>query len=86
MGEEEEKIEKVTVSQDEYSGLIGDIAGQFLQDKIGGAGGQIIGNLVRGGADSRGGSGHLPNTDINSYLFFLDYSCKGLFYRLLRYI
>lgn len=52
---DEEKVDKVTVSQDEYAGLIGGLAGQFLQDKIGGVGGQLIGDLVRGGSNGGGG-------------------------------
>lgn len=53
---EEEQVQKVNVSQDEFSGLLGGLAGQFLENQIGGDAGHLIGSLVRGGSD-RGNSG-----------------------------
>lgn len=45
----EDEIRKVKIGQDEFGGLIGGIAGNFLQQKIGGGAGDIIGGLLRGG-------------------------------------
>lgn len=45
----EEVIPKVTIKGDEFGGLIGSLAGNILQDKIGGGAGEIIGGLLRGG-------------------------------------
>ncbi|KHN84956.1 Calpain clp-1 [Toxocara canis] len=54
---EEEEVSKVMIGKDEFGGLIGGLAGNFLQDKIGGGAGEIIGGLLRGGggAMDRGG-------------------------------
>uniref|UniRef100_A0A0M3IRC0 Calpain catalytic domain-containing protein n=1 Tax=Ascaris lumbricoides TaxID=6252 RepID=A0A0M3IRC0_ASCLU len=55
---EEEEIPKVTLGKDEFGGLLGNLAGNFLQDKIGGGAGEIIGGLLRGGGsaiDQKGG-------------------------------
>lgn len=34
---------------DEFNGLIGNIAGNFLRDNVGGTAGNILGGLVSGG-------------------------------------
>lgn len=47
--DEEESARRVHVAKDEFSGLIGGLAGNFIQDKIGGGAGEIIGGLLRGG-------------------------------------
>lgn len=49
---EEEEIPKVTLGKDEFGGLLGNLAGNFLQDKIGGGAGEIIGGLLRGGGSA----------------------------------
>ncbi|VDO90800.1 unnamed protein product [Heligmosomoides polygyrus] len=52
----EEVMQKVEVKGDEFSGLIGNIAGNFIRDKVGGPGGDILAGLA-GNAFGGGGGG-----------------------------
>ena len=47
MGDIEEPIQKVELKQDEFNGLIGNIAGNLLRDGLGGgSGGNLLGGLA----------------------------------------
>ncbi|WKX98459.1 hypothetical protein Q1695_013832 [Nippostrongylus brasiliensis] len=62
---DEEVMQKVEVKGDEFSGLIGNIAGNFIRDKVGGPGGDILAGLagnVLGGGGGGGGGGY--NNDV----------------------
>ncbi|CAJ0942432.1 unnamed protein product, partial [Mesorhabditis belari] len=56
MGEEEE-IKKITLKDDEFSGLIGNIAGNFIKDKVGGNAGNILAGLADNVLSGSGGGG-----------------------------
>ncbi|VDK81562.1 unnamed protein product [Gongylonema pulchrum] len=46
---DEEELQKVNVGKDEFGGLIGGIAGNLIENQVGGSAGQILGGLIRGG-------------------------------------
>lgn len=46
---EEEELKRINVGKDEFGGLIGGLAGNFIESQVGGGAGQIIGGLLRGG-------------------------------------
>uniref|UniRef100_A0A0N5CM46 Calpain catalytic domain-containing protein n=1 Tax=Thelazia callipaeda TaxID=103827 RepID=A0A0N5CM46_THECL len=50
-GEKEEKMRKIHVGQDEFAGLIGGLAGNFLQNQVGGSAGQVLSGLLREGGN-----------------------------------
>uniref|UniRef100_A0A915DFL9 Calpain catalytic domain-containing protein n=1 Tax=Ditylenchus dipsaci TaxID=166011 RepID=A0A915DFL9_9BILA len=69
----EEKFSKVELQPDQFNGLIGNIAGNFISDKLGGgAGGKIIGdlagNLLSGGGGGGAGSGGGGGGDIGNLI------------------
>ncbi|OZC04845.1 calpain family cysteine protease [Onchocerca flexuosa] len=49
MAEDDEQMRKIHVGKDEFNGLIGGLAGNFIESQIGGGVGQILGGLLRGG-------------------------------------
>uniref|UniRef100_A0A1I7YWG2 Calpain catalytic domain-containing protein n=1 Tax=Steinernema glaseri TaxID=37863 RepID=A0A1I7YWG2_9BILA len=51
----EEECQQVHVREDEFNGLISNIAGNLIRDKIGGGAGDLIGGLLSGGGGSGGG-------------------------------
>ncbi|EYC15167.1 hypothetical protein Y032_0038g3665 [Ancylostoma ceylanicum] len=59
---DDEVMQKIEVKGDEFSGLIGNIAGNLIRDKVGGPGGDILaglaGNVLGGGG---GGGGYSNN-------------------------
>uniref|UniRef100_A0A915PM08 Calpain catalytic domain-containing protein n=1 Tax=Setaria digitata TaxID=48799 RepID=A0A915PM08_9BILA len=57
MDEVEEQARQVRISKDEFGGLIGGLAGNFIESQIGGGVGQVLGGLLRGGGSAmdRGG-------------------------------
>uniref|UniRef100_A0A0R3RG55 Calpain catalytic domain-containing protein n=1 Tax=Elaeophora elaphi TaxID=1147741 RepID=A0A0R3RG55_9BILA len=57
MAEDDERLRRIHLGNDEFSGLIGGLAGNFIESQIGGGAGQILGGLLRGGGSSvdRGG-------------------------------
>ncbi|KAL6728148.1 hypothetical protein Aduo_009950 [Ancylostoma duodenale] len=59
---DDEVMQKIEVKGDEFSGLIGNIAGNLIRDKVGGPGGDILaglaGNVFGGGG---GGGGYSNN-------------------------
>ncbi|GMT19218.1 hypothetical protein PFISCL1PPCAC_10515, partial [Pristionchus fissidentatus] len=60
MSGEDEEFKKIEVKQDEFSGLIGNIAGNILRDKVGGDAGNILAGLadnVLSGGGNKGGFG-----------------------------
>uniref|UniRef100_A0AC34QS88 Uncharacterized protein n=1 Tax=Panagrolaimus sp. JU765 TaxID=591449 RepID=A0AC34QS88_9BILA len=65
MGDIEEPVKKVELKPDEFNGLIGNIAGNLIRDKIGGGAGDILGglagNFIGGGGNQGGGGGDIGN-------------------------
>ncbi|KAF8358823.1 hypothetical protein PRIPAC_93818 [Pristionchus pacificus] len=61
MSGEEEEFKKVEVKPDEFNGLIGNIAGNLIRDKVGGDAGNILAgladNVLSGGGGNKGGFG-----------------------------
>ncbi|VDM45113.1 unnamed protein product [Toxocara canis] len=45
-GQELRLISKVKVRENEFSGLIGNLAGNLIRDKVGGGAGQFLGGLA----------------------------------------
>ncbi|RCN39845.1 calpain family cysteine protease, partial [Ancylostoma caninum] len=61
---DDEVMQKIEVKGDEFSGLIGNIAGNLIRDKVGGPGGDILAGLagnVFGGGGGGGGGGYSNN-------------------------
>ncbi|VDK78161.1 unnamed protein product [Onchocerca ochengi] len=60
MAGDEEQMRKIHVGEDEFAGLIGGLAGNFIESQVGGGAGQILGGLLRGGGSGldRGGGGN----------------------------
>ncbi|KAK5980809.1 hypothetical protein GCK32_017230, partial [Trichostrongylus colubriformis] len=54
---DDEVMKKVVVKEDEFSGLIGNIAGNLIRDRVGGPGGDILAGLADNvlGGGGRGG-------------------------------
>ncbi|CEF68274.1 Calpain-2 catalytic subunit [Strongyloides ratti] len=56
----EEDFSKVELQPDQFNGLIGNIAGNFIRDKVGGGAGDILGglagNFLSGGGGNSGGN------------------------------
>ncbi|KAK6741723.1 hypothetical protein RB195_009537 [Necator americanus] len=61
---DEEVMQKVEVKGDEFSGLIGNIAGNLIRDKVGGPGGDILAGLAGNVLGGGGGGGRDPMGDI----------------------
>ncbi|VDM56272.1 unnamed protein product [Angiostrongylus costaricensis] len=55
---DDEIMRKVEVKPDEFSGLIGNIAGNFIRDRVGGPGGDILAGLADNVLGGGGGSGY----------------------------
>lgn len=47
MAEDDERMKQIRVSNDEFGGLIGSLAGNFIESQVGGSFGQILGGLLR---------------------------------------
>ena len=59
----EEEFVCIHVENDEFSGLIGNFASDFLRNKIGGTAGNVVGDVAArvldgGGDGNRNGKGH----------------------------
>ncbi|TKR94293.1 hypothetical protein L596_008592 [Steinernema carpocapsae] len=55
--DEEEQLYEINVPPQEFSGLIGNLAGNFIQSQVGGGAGDILGSLIRGGGRAFEGGG-----------------------------
>ncbi|VDK76569.1 unnamed protein product [Litomosoides sigmodontis] len=71
-GDGEEKCIVVKIHEDEFSGLIRNIASDFFRDKIGGTAGDILGNVV-GSFDGRGGK----KEDVKAFTIYMCFLAKG---------
>ncbi len=55
---DEEPCKRINLKENEFGGLIGNFAGQFLRDRVGdGFAGQLIGNIFGGGDNRQSGQG-----------------------------
>ncbi|KAK0424719.1 hypothetical protein QR680_008809 [Steinernema hermaphroditum] len=68
--DEEEQFYEVNVPPQEFSGLIGNLAGNFIEGQLGGNTGNLIGNLIRGagGGGHGGGGGGFDLNDIGGLI------------------
>lgn len=64
MDEDEEELKQIYLNNDEFAGLIGDLAGNFIRNQVGGDVGQILGGLIRDG-------GRSMDRGISSWFFHL---------------
>ncbi|CAD5234502.1 unnamed protein product [Bursaphelenchus xylophilus] len=53
----EDEFKKVEVQPDEFNGLIGSLAGNFIRDKVGGGAGDLLGGLAGNFLSGNGGRG-----------------------------
>ncbi|KAK6105467.1 Calpain cysteine protease family protein [Brugia pahangi] len=49
MSGNDERMQRIHLGNDEFGGLIGGLAGNFIENQVGGGFGQILGGLLRGG-------------------------------------
>lgn len=70
MAEDDEGLKRIHVGNDEFAGLIGGLAGNFIESQIGGGVGQVLGGLLRGG-----GSGVDRGTSLDLFTHFEIVSC-----------